>query len=382
MKKLAVLSLLIILFSCSEKEGSESSKSDNILNNLTFTIDTVIVDPGDEIIDLSNHLRLADISEDRKKLFLFTESDNQLSVIDLDQLNLQQKIPYEKEGPNGVGSFLWNLDLIRDDRFYLMSFNTAAIFDFNGNKHETIDLEKEDIQGIKDKTLQNNRLKVTEDLKWYYTVPGSDFDQADQPAELAIIKRENKEGKLFPLPALDKTQEYKVILTDGPMMQAYVEEYFLSEFFGKFFVTSSVTSDIYQIDPKNDSLVLHSYELIQSPKEKTDPPSRNEFTEREEWREEINKIHSQVSYGELLWDESRNTFFRFANILIPSLSEDIPSKRRVFLLAFDENLKLTGETELEDLNEFPEFPFFKNGQLWSFVNVEDELGFAVFTFDF
>ncbi|MBN7814337.1 DUF4221 family protein [Algoriphagus pacificus] len=382
MKKLVPLSLLILIFSCSEKEGSESSESNNILENITFTVDTVVVDPGDEIIDLSNHLRLADFSEDRKKLFLFTESDNQLSVINLDQLNLEKKIPYEKEGPNGVGSFLWRLDLLSGEKFYLMSFNTASIFDFQGIKHETINLEEENISGIEDKTLQNNRLKVTGDLKWYYTVPGSDFDKEDQPVELAVIDRESKEGKLFPMPALDKTQAYKVMLTDGPMMQVYAEEFFLSEHSGKFFISSSVTSDIYQIDLITDSLVLHSYDLKYTPKEKTDQPARNEFTEREAWRDEITKIHSQITYGDLLWDESRKIFFRFAHILIPSLSEDIPSKRDVFLLAFDENLDLIGETELEELDDFPEFPFFKDGKLWSFVNVEDDLGFAVFTFDF
>ncbi|WP_373396299.1 DUF4221 family protein [Algoriphagus halophilus] len=382
MKKLSALFLISFIFSCAEKEGSESSKSENILNNLTFTVDTVVVDPGEEIIDLSNHLRLADISEDRKKLYLFTESDNQLSVINLDQLTLQQKIPYEKEGPNGVGGFLWNLDLISDEKFYLMSFNTSAIFDFKGIKLETINLEEEDILGIKDKTLQNNRLKVTKDLSWYYTVPGSDFDQKDQPVELAVINRENKEGRLFPLPALDKTQAYKVILSDGPMMQVYAENFFLAEYFEKFYLTSSVTSDIYQIDPKNDSLVLHSYELKQTPKEKTDPPSRNEFSDQEVWRDEITKIHSQITFGELLWDEQRGYFFRFGGVLIPSGVEDVPSNTKVYLMAFDKDLHLLGETELEDLDELPEFPFFKDGQLWSYVNVEDELGFSVITFDF
>ncbi|MEN2280670.1 DUF4221 family protein [Algoriphagus sp. SE2] len=382
MRKLLLLFCLPSFFPCGKSKDSKSPNADNSLANLTFSIDTLVVNPGKEIIDLSNHLRLADISKDRKKLFLFTESDNQLSVINLDQLNLEKKIPYEQEGPNGVGSFLWNLDRISDEKFYLMSFNTAAIFDFKGIKHETINLEEEDLQGIKDKTLQNNRLKVTEDLKWYNTVPGSDFDKQDQPVELAIINRESKEGRLYPMPTLDKTQAYKVILSDGPMMQVYAEEFFLSEFFDKLFVTSSVTSDIYMIEPKSDSLVRYSYELKQTPKEKTEPPTRNEFTEREGWREEVNKIHSQITFGELVWDESRKCFFRFANFLKPSLSEDIPSKRQVFLLAFDENLTLIGETEFEDLEEFPEFPFFKDGNLYSYVNVEDELGYAVFTFDF
>lgn len=382
MKKLIPFLSLIIFTACGEKGSSENSVSENILENLTFTVDTLVVDPGNDIIDLSNHLRLADITEDRSKLYIYHEGENKLSVVNLDEMSLEQKLPFEKEGPNGVGSFLWNLDLISEEKFYLMSFNTAAIFDFDGVKKETINLAEEEIIGIKDKTVQNNRLKVTKDLKWYYTVPGSDFDKKDQPVELALINRESKDGKLLPLPALDKTQSYKVIMSDGPMMQVYAEEFFLSEYFGKFYVTSSVTSDVYRYDPERDSVEYHTFELKNTPKEKTDPPSRNEFTEREEWREEITKIHTQISYGDLVWDNSRKNFFRFANILIPSLSEDIPSKRRIFLLAFDENLNLIGETEIEEMDSAPEFPFFKDGKLYSFVNVEDELGFAVVTFAF
>jgi hypothetical protein len=41
-----------------------------------------------------------------------------------------------------------------------------------------------------------------------------------------------------------------------------------------------------------------------------------------------------------------------------------------------------GEIYLPELKKVPDYPFFKDGKLWSYVNVDDELGFAVFTFDF
>ncbi|WP_026956026.1 DUF4221 family protein [Algoriphagus vanfongensis] len=382
MKNLSVFSLIILLFSCSGKEENEGSSSTNILDNLSFSVDTVVVDSGDDIIDLSNHLRLGDISADRKKLYLFHEGENKLSVVNLDQLSLEEKLPYEQEGPNGVGSFLWSLDLLADDKFLLKTFNTAGIFDLQGIKHESINLEEEEISGIQEKTLQNNRMKVSEDLKWSYTIPGSDFDKEAQSVELALIQRETKEGRLFPLPALDKTRNFKVALADGPMMQIYAEDYFLSEHQGKFYIGSSVTSDLYSIDPTSDSVQLHSYELHYAPKEKTDPPSQPEFTDREAWQNEVEKMRSQVTYGELIWDDSRSYFFRFASVLEPSLVEDAPSHSTVFLLVFDENLALIGETEIEEMDDAPEFPFFKNGKLYSFVNVEDELGFAVLNFNF
>ena len=55
---------------------------------------------------------------------------------------------------------------------------------------------------------------------------------------------------------------------------------------------------------------------------------------------------------------------------------------RVFLFAYDKELNLIGEVELKELITQPEYPFFKDGKLWSYVNVEDELGFAVMEFNF
>ena len=45
-------------------------------------------------------------------------------------------------------------------------------------------------------------------------------------------------------------------------------------------------------------------------------------------------------------------------------------------------MDLLGETKINELKSVPSYPFFKDGKLYSYVNVEDELGFAVFTFDF
>jgi hypothetical protein len=68
--------------------------------------------------------------------------------------------------------------------------------------------------------------------------------------------------------------------------------------------------------------------------------------------------------------------------MIPSNSPESSTKSEVYLSAFDPELNLLGEIQLEDLKQVPEKPFFKDGKLWSYVNVADELGFAVFTFNF
>ena len=53
---------------------------------------------------------------------------------------------------------------------------------------------------------------------------------------------------------------------------------------------------------------------------------------------------------------------------------------RNVLTVFDEEINQIMETEVL-VDPFSK-KFFKDGKLYSYVNVEDELGFAIFTFDF
>ena len=72
-------------------------------SNLQFSLDTVVIDPGKEIIFLKNSLFGADKSKDDRYLFNFNIDDHTLEKIDLDELRLEVKLPFEKEGPNGTG---------------------------------------------------------------------------------------------------------------------------------------------------------------------------------------------------------------------------------------------------------------------------------------
>ncbi len=48
------------------------------------------------------------------------------------------------------------------------------------------------------------------------------------------------------------------------------------------------------------------------------------------------------------------------------------------ITVFDEQLHQIHEAQIP-INHFT-YKFFKDGKLWSFVNLEDELGFEVYTF--
>jgi len=67
MKKLLKIFFLALLASCGGKE-SESTEPVNILENLTYSVDTVMVNPGEDFLNLSNGLFPFSITEEKKRL--------------------------------------------------------------------------------------------------------------------------------------------------------------------------------------------------------------------------------------------------------------------------------------------------------------------------
>ncbi|MDG1277915.1 MAG: DUF4221 family protein [Algoriphagus sp.] len=82
------------------------------------------------------------------------------------------------------------------------------------------------------------------------------------------------------------------------------------------------------------------------------------------------------------WDDTRKLYLRLGKKTFLAENRADPSTYEVYLFAYDTDFNVVGETKVEGLKEPPTTYFWKDGKLWSYVNVEDELGFAVFTFDF
>ena len=381
MKKLYLSLLsLILLASCGEKGGSDKANPDNILENLTYSVDTVVVDPGDELINLAMGLYFFDVSNDSKRLFQLTPTDQSVAVIDLDRLELIKKIKFEKEGPNGIGSFPAEIKVLPGENFMFSTFNSAGIFDSQTTKIDDISLKADEHPelGVEQDQDLNFQINISENGDYLYSLPGGIMESN---RDLVVIDRSNNTGKKIDIPALDNTGKFSIMFFQDGMGEISMEDYFMDEYQGNLYLSSSVTSDLYRYYFQQDSLQLFTFPITVSPKEKTEFP-KTEASSKKEQQEESQKVRSQIAFKHLMWDESRKLFFRIGSITLPSETPGSPSKISVFLYAFDSDMKLVGETLIDDLKSMPESAFFKDGKLYSYVNVEDELGFAVFTFDF
>ncbi|MDG1277920.1 MAG: DUF4221 family protein [Algoriphagus sp.] len=383
MKNLPLVALLLALFSCGESDTAENSGSKNILENFSFTTDTLVVNPGEEIINLSQGVRSGSLDESKTYFYLFDEVTGQMNKINLDKLILEEQIPFEKEGPNGVGAnYISTSRYLPGEEFLFSNFQSTGIFNKNGKKVLDLTLKPGDLQveGLSENAQYNltNQIQFSPDKRWMYSLPGDFMEGTNQ---LAKIDLESKSGNVIPIPALEKVGEYSILLQSDEMMSIYVEELFLQQIGDSYFLSGGTVNSIYRFEAGQDSLELFKFDFSIVPNEK-EIPVNNKVSSQDQFQAEMEKARGQIGFEKLLFDEATKRFYRFGRIYKPREDKEAPLKARVFLFAFDENLNLIGETEIPELDKVPSNAFFKDGKLWSYVNVEDELGFAVFTIDF
>ncbi|RAI95172.1 DUF4221 domain-containing protein [Algoriphagus yeomjeoni] len=379
MKKLLPFLSLVLLAACREKGSSESSESGNLLENLTYSVDTVVVDSGDDLFNLKWGLRWFERSADGKSLFLHDSDRSLFQEIDLEQMTLKENYPFDQDGPNGTGRV--NSFQIQPDKSILIpSFQNPGIFNLQGEQIRSFNLKPNELKGAE----AMNGFAILNQMRWntrtekLYSLPG---DITTGKFEFAITDPNSQTVKILPLEEMEKSQKFRVTQIEGDGGAAFTEIYNLTQVKDNFIITCSVGSGIYLYDTSTDSLTYVDFPHKLIPKEKSGE-IKNDVNSSQEWYEEYRKVIGQITYWRMNWDEGSSRFYRLASRSLLGENREDPASYEVYLLVYDEKLTLLGESRLEGYNEFPRSYFFKDGKLYSYVNVEDELGFAVFTFDF
>ncbi|EAZ81740.1 DUF4221 domain-containing protein [Algoriphagus machipongonensis] len=379
MKKLLPLLSLICLASCGGKDGSEKTESDNLLENLTYSVDTLVLDPGKELINLRYGLRWFDLSSDKQSLFLYDPDRNLFQEIDLENMTLKENYQYEKDGPNGTGR-VNSFQLLSDKTIFIPSYQNPGIFNLQGEQTRSFNLKPNDLEGAGSMSgfaILNQMLWSPKSEK-HYSLPG---DITTGKFEFAITNPKSQSVQVLNLVEMEKSRNFRVTQIEGDGGAAFTEVYNLTSFKDDFIITCSIGSGVYFYDTSIDSLLYLNFSHKLIPTEKSGE-IKNDVSSSNEWWQEYKKVVSQISYWGLHWDESTSRFYRLASRSILGETRKDPASYEVFLLVYDKELNLLGESQIKGYDQFPQSYFFKDGKLWSYVNVDDELGFAVFTFDF
>lgn len=352
--------------------------TENQLENLQITLDTVKVDVGEELVISSAYYGFG-LSEDAQSIFFSESQSSEIHEIDLAELKLLRRIPFEKDGPNRAPDFVESFDVLPEDEFMLGNYAIQAIYNDQAEKIQDLKLQAEEYDGI-DESLGGlyTYVAISPDKKKAFSLPAP---FGEFTAGLAVLDLESKTGELLDLPALDLTQNFRVTFSQNGGMTTSGDMIRMEKIMEQLVIYSGSTADIYLYDMPSDSLILvkFNHQLVENQKKGT---FKTQVASQEERVEISGQIRKQINFYGFMWDESRQQYFRFGakeNGLNES-GEKLPVD--VYLFSYDSDFNLLGEKKVEELPNLFFNPFFFNGKIYNYRPVDEDPGFVVMTLEF
>lgn len=360
--------IISMFLSCQENKNEQDSSV------IEYSIDTVIVDSKDRILDLSGYLQRADLNADGKTFFLYNRHDHSIDVINLKTREFVKSLPLEVEGHNGVGQYVFGLQSLKDNLLFLKSLPFSSVIDKNGHVVQKVDwLSAKDSLGEPFGTVPP-RMEVVADIgDWL--VMGTNLDFMKETAFLGVLSVRENRVKNIDLDPKNSFTDYffKAGIVPRPPWVSLTADG------NHIYVTHQYSSEIILFNRRGELIKVVDYEPKLTPKRPKLPEILNGT--REQIRKEQQKLAEQVSFEAPVWDKLNNRYFRFSEQWIYGDGSDETAgypRARVFLSVFDGAFNLVGEVEVKDLFRANYKYFAKDGKLWVCQNFSDELGFFVF----
>lgn len=355
---------IILLVSCSGKTGKSEP---DFFTDIQFSLDTVIIDPGDEILFLKHQLLNADMGTDGKYFYNFNGDDHTLEKINLDELRLEEKLPFEKEGPNGTGPGIGVMRIIDESHVSITGMYQSSLFSMEGEKLMTVYYENFSLADWHNggDLLKGDRVLLDPDAKRLY---GLIQGYEDKRFVLGLLHLEEYETARVKLKSFDKVPDYSFMYHVGKSTIHQTPKVGIEKFGRKVMLWNEITNALMWYDTEMDSLFMKSYasQLTANQKEKA---YKKVHETPEEFKVEYARYKQEISFMSPFWDSDRQCFYRFSY-------EENESKTMVYLTAFDKDLNMLGEILVPQLTKKPGRHFARDGKVWIYENINDEMGFV------
>ncbi|MGM0944105.1 MAG: DUF4221 family protein [Bacteroidota bacterium] len=371
MKRFLFLIFISFVFSCSESE-----RQGNTGINFSYTIDTLQVDPGEHLIFISRYMSTSSVSKDQKWLYNLNVSTPEMEYIDLENLRFDRAVPLEKEGPEGIGTSVSDIHVSDQGEFFFIGYRSLVKADAQLENYQRYQLQADQFKG--------DSLGEAEGFDFGYTISqdgkkllGTYSKQKfNGPTRgLAIVDLESMTLKTVPIPELESLVDFNISLFDGngnPRMST-IERVWVKEFDGKIYLSNTARNEAFIYDPELDSLVHKQFQatLTANARKGLYTKSTNSDEEMNKAWEEKNK---EFQFQELFYDPTYEKFWRVSTDLDRMVGDSAVIKK--VLTLFDRDLNQLHEEQIK-FNISGSLSYFKEGNLHTFINLEDELGFLL-----
>jgi hypothetical protein len=367
MKKLLLPILFGVTIGCSDRAAVENSQS----LTLTFELDTVMVDAGEDLIYVMNSLFHAGMSDDGKMLYNYNNKENLLEVIDMDQLRLSHKITFEREGPNGTGG-VSGFQNLKGGNYLMTNYTSMGIFTEQGQKEYSFDFSKVP-GGIfeEDERIVPEGI-ISEDGNSFYT-----FYSKGWAGSNGIVKLDLETGEMSrtPVEQLEALNRFTIRSHDEYKMEVSLVARYMSLQNGKLLISNSAENQLLVFCPEGESLSQFEFLAQLTPNQSMDLPKKD-VDEFEEIPEIFKVFEKDVFFGNWLYDPLNERYYRLTSLFEKEMENRAEYKVVLTVLDREFNQLYEGLTPLKSKQLTA---FVREGKLYTFENIDDELGFVVMT---
>ncbi|MBN3581613.1 DUF4221 family protein [Algoriphagus aestuarii] len=373
--KLLTPVILAILASCSSKGSSDNNRKMD--PSFTYTIDTVRIDAGEEFIYLNNLLTSSGESPDGKYLYNFNRNQVNLEVINLESMTLEKIIPYEKEGPNGIGpGMISKVKDIGSGKLILSDNYQVSMVDLNGKKQDGFVYAQQEFVGEKLPAEKRIRLEETfsKDGKLLVALYGGQKIE-DTADGLAIFDLEKKQVRYHPLTVFKELEKYQTVFYYEGVhpIQMYMADIKLHLKGDSLIYSNTAQNKVYFFQLSSNTLSSKSYtSKFTSQEAEGNYPKRSD--NEAEFKEITKEKEKEVNFGRFFFDDQNNVYWRFSREMKGLIGDSIVYK--TVLTAFDPNFNQLHEELLPGDFVLPQKYFARKGMIYTFLNIEDELAFV------
>ena len=382
MRRLLFFCFLLFLLGCNDPSSTLENTAKIPSNGfeLTYSIDTVKIDAGEDFVYLNSQLQISDISLDRKTLYNFNPVSYEIEVIDLDQEMIVKKIALEKEGPNSIpNSYFYRLQLAEEAQEFLLH-TTSHIYrtDMQGNlisSYSFMNDSKSDFR-YPDENIINLQGYDSEDGKYFYSYYTDTLPDRTRKG-IVRFNFDQKRMDFSPQDFLQWANDFDIYYSEPESSRKgeYPEMSGITLFGDSVVFSISSVNKVWVYNFETDLTQEYSFES-----QLTDNEKEGNYPKRvktlEEFREAAKLKGKEVHFFSVKYDSENNRYLRITKKFDGTYSDENPNFISI-LTVFDKNLNPLLEQRLSDPEFFPNgMSFIKDGTYYSYLNIDDEMAFV------
>ncbi|PZX47014.1 DUF4221 family protein [Algoriphagus chordae] len=376
MTRYLFLLMVTVLLSCSSDKQSTSEKATDF--DFSYTIDTLMVDAGDEFLFLNMDLFFSDYSAKEGLFYNINPQSGRVEVIDMKSNSLKKLVQYEMEGPNGILEMaITGLKKTTNGDLFFMNYMMMNQLDSTDTKIASYRLSNEFLNG--DTLAENVEIdgmgKIADDGSYFASLYGN-YQTGGTIQGVAKLTFADSTLQLIPLDFWGDMDKYSIKMDVGNGRAFSSPEFkFLTLDGPNFIVSTTAKNELWHYDAAMDSVFHKEYSSVFTQNEKVVnyPQTANSQKSFDQANKQKN---DQVVFGPLVKDEKSGRFYRYSRE-----QDDSENKYAYVLSIFDQQLDQLHEEKLSEEITIPGYyftsrTFVHEGMLYSFLNIEDEMAFV------